>query len=45
MKEKIQRAVSIQNRRARFDYELLDAFIHDQLDEKRDIASFWRPKV
>jgi hypothetical protein len=24
MKEKIQRAVSIQNRRARFDYELLD---------------------
>ena len=26
MKEKIQRAVSIQNRRARFDYELLDTY-------------------
>ena len=44
MKEKIQRAVSIQNRRARFDYELLDAFIQHQLAEKQDVASFWRPK-
>ena len=26
MKEKIQRAVSIQNLRARFDYELLDTY-------------------
>ncbi|WP_454929940.1 iron chaperone [Actinomyces sp.] len=27
-----------------FDYELLDAFIQHQLEEKRDITSFWRPK-
>lgn len=27
-----------------FDYELLDAFIQDQLTDKRDITSFWRPK-
>ena len=27
-----------------FDYELLDAFIQHQLEEKQDITSFWRPK-
>ena len=27
-----------------FDFELLDAFIQYQLDEKQDITSFWRPK-
>ena len=27
-----------------FDYELLDAFIQHQLDQKQDITSFWRPK-
>ena len=27
-----------------FDYELLDAFIQHQLEEKRDITSFWQPK-
>ncbi len=27
-----------------FDYELLDAFIQQQLTEKHDITSFWRPK-
>lgn len=27
-----------------FDYELLDAFIQDQLTDKRDVPSFWRPK-
>ena len=27
-----------------FDYELLNAFIQHQLEEKRDITSFWRPK-
>ena len=27
-----------------FDYELLDAFIQHQLEEKRNITSFWRPK-
>lgn len=27
-----------------FDYELLDAFIQDQLTNKRDVTSFWRPK-
>ena len=27
-----------------FDYELLDAFIQNQLAEKQDITSFWRPK-
>ena len=27
-----------------FDYELLDAFIQDQLTDKRDVTSFWRPK-
>lgn len=27
-----------------FDYELLDAFIQDQLTEKQDITSFWRPQ-
>ena len=27
-----------------FDYELLDAFIQHQLEEKRDITSFWRPQ-
>ena len=26
-----------------FDYELLDAFIQDQLTDKRDVTSFWRP--
>ena len=26
------------------DYELLDAFIQHQLEEKQDITSFWRPK-
>ncbi|WP_291450562.1 DUF1801 domain-containing protein [Actinomyces sp. ICM47] len=27
-----------------FDYELLDAFIQDQLTEKQGITSFWHPK-
>ena len=27
-----------------FDYELLDAFIQHQLNEKQNITSFWRPK-
>ena len=27
-----------------FDYELLGAFIQQQLNEKQDITSFWRPK-
>lgn len=27
-----------------FDYELLDAFIQDQLTDKRDVTSFWRAK-
>lgn len=27
-----------------FDYELLDAFIQHQLEEKQDVTSFWRPK-
>ena len=27
-----------------FDYELLDAFIQYQLNEKQDITSFWRTK-
>ena len=27
-----------------FDYELLDAFIQDQLTEKQGITSFWRPQ-
>ena len=27
-----------------FDYELLDAFVQHQLEEKQDITSFWRPK-
>mgnify|MGYP003089253925 CR=1 FL=1 len=27
-----------------FDYELLDALIQHQLEEKRDFTSFWRPK-
>lgn len=27
-----------------FDYELLDTFIQNQLAEKQDITSFWRPK-
>ncbi len=27
-----------------FDYELLDAFIQYQLEDKRDITSFWRQK-
>ena len=27
-----------------FDYELLDAFIQNQLTDKRDVTSFWRPK-
>ena len=27
-----------------FDYELLEAFIQHQLEEKQDITSFWRPK-
>ena len=27
-----------------FYYELLDAFIQHQLEEKQDITSFWRPK-
>lgn len=27
-----------------FDYQLLDAFIQHQLEEKQDITSFWRPK-
>lgn len=27
-----------------FDFELLNAFIQHQLEEKQDITSFWRPK-
>jgi len=27
-----------------FDYELLDAFVQHQLEEKQDVTSFWRPK-
>jgi len=27
-----------------FDYELLDAFIQHQLEEKQEVTSFWRPK-
>ena len=27
-----------------FDYELFDAFIQDQLTDKRDVTSFWRPQ-
>lgn len=27
-----------------FDYELLDAFIQHQLNEKRNITSFWCPQ-
>lgn len=27
-----------------FDYELLDALIQHQLEEKRDVTSFWHPK-
>ena len=27
-----------------FDYELLDALIQHQLEDKRDVTSFWRPK-
>lgn len=27
-----------------FDYELLDAFIQHQLEEKGDVTSFWRPQ-
>ena len=27
-----------------FDYKLLDAFIQNQLAEKQDITSFWRPQ-
>ena len=27
-----------------FDYELLDAFIQHQLEEKQNITSFWCPK-
>lgn len=27
-----------------FDYELLDAFIQHQVEEKQDVTSFWRPK-
>ena len=27
-----------------FDYELLDALIQHQLEDKRDFTSFWRPK-
>ena len=33
-----------QPRNKPFDYELLDAFVQHQLEEKQDIASFWRPK-
>ena len=27
-----------------FDYELLDAFIQHQLEEKQEVTAFWRPK-
>ena len=27
-----------------FDYELLDAFVQHQLEEKQDVTFFWRPK-
>lgn len=33
-----------QPRNKPFDYELLDAFIQDQLTDKRDVTSFWRPQ-